>query len=467
VNGQAEGPAVTFNAADYTQYTFENVPPNALVKVTLTMVDSVGLSKKDEKSGYTPPDPVGIKQTAIDTSKSNPVLLYLDKKDCSKITISRYVTGSATPEYTEDLDPSTLEQSYYNKELCYQWMEPKVSANHAAYTYKIITYGTAEVTPRLFAESTYNLSVMNHKPEVLNCKSDIDITEKSFTLTVDSRDSDNDSLTYIYELSGHGSAPDSSQCHTWSGLAIGTYNWKVTVKDGYDETYSQGTVEITAGSAVTGFKINKGLSCTNDPVVTITDIATTGPCQRISLSNNPDGPWKIYDVLSVPITWTLSSEDGKKTVYIQAEIDEGEFGGRHSEDIILDTKTPFAPSGLSQTSEENGVTFAWLPGEDNGSGVEGTEVELWQDGAWVSKGNVTDSKLYIAEAGFNKQVRLRIRTVDKAGLKSDWVETDGYTKAQPSAFNPAKTERKYDAQKGYYFDIYVIKAEGANRYELR
>jgi hypothetical protein len=57
--------------------------------------------------------------------------------------------------------------------------------------------------------------------------------------------------------------------------------------------------------------------------------------------SNDGSSWSSWEAYGVSKTWTLSSEDGTKTIYVQYKDNVGNVSGNVTDTIILDTVAPF------------------------------------------------------------------------------------------------------------------------------
>lgn len=154
----------------------------------------------------------------------------------------------------------------------------------------------------------------------------------------------------------------TSHSVTLSGLSASTlYHYRVRSKDtagnerlGGDATFTTASAGDTTPPTGT-ITINGGAAGTNNPSVTLMLSATdnSGTVAQMKCSN--DGA--IYSTAEAYVTtksWTLSSGDGTKTVWVRFADPAGNWSAAASDSIALDT----TPPQISITSPVDGATIA-------------------------------------------------------------------------------------------------------------
>ncbi|OGW13930.1 MAG: hypothetical protein A2035_03980, partial [Nitrospirae bacterium GWA2_42_11] len=158
-----------------------------------------------------------------------------------------------------------------------------------------------------------------------------------------------------------------------------TYYYVVTAVNGYGESSESSQVSATPASTVfpdttaplnttaSNF-INSGAASTNSTNVTLTLSATdnagvTGYCAK-ELSAAPlgnDTCWTSISSVtsySAGITFTLSSVEGTKTVYVWFKDAAGNISSAANDSIILGSP-PSAPTGVTATVSDGQATISW------------------------------------------------------------------------------------------------------------
>lgn len=171
-------------------------------------------------------------------------------------------------------------------------------------------------------------------------------TSTSVTLTLNA--SDATSGAYRVRFSNNG----TWDTEPWETLSS-TKTWQLTTGDGTKAVYYQvkdnaGLVSITYSDTIildtvppTGsILINDGATHTNTTTVILTLSATdaTSGIAEMRFSNN-NVTWSDWGAYATSKTWTLTTGDGTKTVYVQIR-DQAGLISTHSDTIILDTTRP-------------------------------------------------------------------------------------------------------------------------------
>ena len=183
-------------------------------------------------------------------------------------------------------------------------------------------------------------------------------------------------LTYSDTISGIADCRYSNESSSWSDweTCAGSRTWTLTGGDGTKTVYCEvrdnaGNVEQVTDTIVldttppTGsVAINDGAIYTTSPNVTLTmSAADANGVAEIMVSNNgtfSDAVWEPYIASKL---WTLTTDDGDKTVYVKYKDKAGFESTACSDDIILDTTAPARVQDLVVTtisSSELGISWA-------------------------------------------------------------------------------------------------------------
>jgi PKD repeat protein len=124
------------------------------------------------------------------------------------------------------------------------------------------------------------------------------------------------------------------------------------------QSYSD-TIVLDTTSPTGSVTIAQGATYTNSTSVTLTlsaDDATSGIAYMRFSDDNID--WTIWEPYSTSKTWTLTTGDGAKTIYVQFKDNAGLTSLIYQDTITLDTIKPTADAGVDQTvNEDTLVTF--------------------------------------------------------------------------------------------------------------
>ena len=346
---------------------------------------------------------------------------------------------------------------------------------HQTYIYRITTRNG----DRTAEQNSGPIPVMNNLPEILSVEpGPVSYSNGAFNLRVTNvRDYDGDTLTYSYLLtdsSGNITAKKNNSTErefNITGLAAGKYTWTVTVKDDFGgEDKTSGTVEVDQEIPTALFSINDSALYTTGQTVALRIFNASDNVDKIRISNDkatwteyPDGNQTIND-------WNLTSEDGPKTIYLQAHKEAGDTWGPVVErNIILDrTKPEVTYFQINNEGGDGKVIFHWSGGKDNMSGLSGkVNIERWGNGFWVSwEIGYAGNRIEIPAAGYNTEVKIRLQLSDNAGNLSDWVEAGGYTKAAPGGIDLAESFGGYSETEGHFISLKLNPVEGAEKYKI-
>ena len=196
-----------------------------------------------------------------------------------------------------------------------------------------------------------------------------------------------------------------------------------------EEPHTCQSFKIDQVDPTCGIIINSGAECTASVSVTLTLSAsdTCSGVEKMRFSNDAVNwsPWEWYQTSK---SWTLTSGDGTKTVYVEY-IDRAGNIARCSDDIILDTTPPPAPVISSPThpegvcSSNNDPCFEWTEPSDV-CGIAGYSYKLDNNPSTIpdtASEGTSRSKCYsnVADGTWYFHVRAQ----DCAG---NWGSTDHY-----------------------------------------
>ncbi|TSC93467.1 MAG: cell wall surface anchored protein [Candidatus Berkelbacteria bacterium Licking1014_7] len=151
-----------------------------------------------------------------------------------------------------------------------------------------------------------------------------------------------------------GASPGNN--HTGAWTAKTDYNnqyttgmkIKVTANDGNvgGTNTAESTTFIldTKNPVISTFSINSGAAITNSQTVTLTLSATDDTALQMQFSND-NSTWSDYETYTTSKAWTLTANDGNKTVYLRLKDTKGNTA-TSSDTIIFDTTNPAVPTNL-------------------------------------------------------------------------------------------------------------------------
>lgn len=366
-------------------------------------------------------------------------------------------------------------------QLVYSLPEPQPAQKHETYIYRIYTKnGDKEVW-----QDSQPVLVLNNPPEILAMEPLAGITTYSYQTfkfkMYEVVDRDDDRLTYTYRISGKKSTGEDYTYEQTrndqgavevTGLPDGNYTWTVEVKDEYEGlAIASGKLIVDKTQPIASFNINGGNRFTNERQVTV-KVDETYNVYRIRFSYDNINWFDPISDWTEPIGLKLPAGEGVKTIYLQAQTEAqaaaGEWGPPVSvqRSIILDTTPPETTHfTIFNQGGTDSVYFRWGGGNDDLSGIAGYNVQYRNGLAWTDI-EPDDNRVYIPATGYNTPVKIRVRLLDQAGNKSDWVEAVGYTKAAPGSLNLAETTSGYNTKEGHYIHLKLNPAQGATGYKL-
>ncbi|TET11109.1 T9SS type A sorting domain-containing protein, partial [Candidatus Aerophobetes bacterium] len=184
---------------------------------------------------------------------------------------------------------------------------------------------------------------------------------------------------------------------TANGQADASYSVSVMATDGAGNSASSSislTLDNTTPSG--SISINNDATYTNSRTVTLTLSATNATQMQFS---NDASSWSDWEDYSTTKSWTLSSGDGTKTVYVKFKDTAGNISEAFSDDIILDSTPPTASitSPSADTSVRGqvvirGTASGYYFKEYKVEYGQGTEPSSWTE-ITSSASEVTDDTL--------------------------------------------------------------------------
>ncbi len=211
---------------------------------------------------------------------------------------------------------------------------------------------------------------------------------------------------------------------------------------GNEETAKTETVKVDKTAPIGSVQINKNVVYTNITSVTLALSAndTTSGVAHMHFSN--DGTeWSSWETYATSKVWTLTADNGEKTVYVQFKDNADLVSETYQDSIILDTIKPTADAGQNQTVKvDTTVTFNANASNDNleivsyewdfGNGVTGTgETSTY---TYTNKGTYTVT-LTVKDAADNADTHQITVTVTTPEEFLPWLIVGGATVAITAA----------------------------------
>ena len=234
---------------------------------------------------------------------------------------------------------------------------------------------------------------------------------------------------------------DGTSYDSWQGYATSA-SWVLSTGDGTKTVYVRyednadnvsspfsDTIVLDTAAPSGSVSINDGASYANTTSVVLTlsaDDALSGVSQ-MSFSNNNTN-WSEWEAYGTGKSWTLSSGDGIKTVYVRYKDTAGNVA-TSSNTIILDTTPPSSTvDTLATYQADTSFVVSWS-GSDALAGLASYDVQF-RDGMGVSwedwqTGVVATSTAFVGEDGHTYYFQSRAR--DNAGNVEGYPGGDGDT----------------------------------------
>ncbi|MBI5697960.1 MAG: hypothetical protein HZC29_05665, partial [Thaumarchaeota archaeon] len=213
---------------------------------------------------------------------------------------------------------------------------------------------------------------------------------RTVTLTISCTDTGSGMKDYRYNCDGSWSSWVScTGCSVIQSCTLSTSDGSKTAqiecRDNANNVGSASDSIILDTTPPTGsVSINSGATYTTSTSVTLTLSCTdTNGCSQMKFSND-DSTWSTPENYAASKTWTLTSGDGTKTVYVRFKDSAGNWMTTSASDsIILDTTPPTA-SSLTVTSSSatdssgwsttGSINLGWTTGSDATTHVKNFEV---------------------------------------------------------------------------------------------
>ena len=213
------------------------------------------------------------------------------------------------------------------------------------------------------------------------------------------------------------------------GLTPGEYRVSAEFEDvkGATVSSSQDVVIVDNAGPSGSVVINGGAAYTGSRAVSI-DVSATDPSGLADVATSNDGThWTIQSYVT-PISWSLTTGDGSKKVWVKWRDTLGNWSSASSDTIGLDTTAPSATAPMSSIRAGGAFASTSIPvrvrwtGKDSGSGIDHYVVEREVDGGpWTTVDD--DSAAPTADVSLDAAhvYAFRVQPVDALGHVGGWT----------------------------------------------
>ena len=414
--------------------TFDNGTSVPSGTYTIKISDDASENGETEGTVTVDVDPPTISTFSIEggaaytTDENGNVTLTISSSGASKMKVSNYAnfTGATWETYSTSKSWTLLNPSSDGEKTVFINFRDAAGAN--ASTSDTITLDTTLAEPSLS---------INGGASATN--------ETDVTLTITANGASQMKIDNDTNFENMISWIDKTSTYNFtlpSGSGSKTVYLRVRDEAGNTKTTSDTiTLDITAPSNLT-LSINQG-SYTNSQTVNLTISAEGGP-NTMYLSNNGES-WTSYDYATSK-SWTLSSGDGSKTVYLRVADAAGNNGSKTAT-ITLDTTDP-SPVTLSSPSDGGTLTtqtpsFSWT-NPNAGAQTKWFYIQILQSGSvkqssYTNKSTTSYTATTLEEGSYQWKVTVFDMANNSAttNQRSFTVSVDGL--AVPAPTYPSNT----------------------------
>ena len=186
-----------------------------------------------------------------------------------------------------------------------------------------------------------------------------------------------------------------------------------------DSTPPTGTIEVNAGAAYTNSTgVTLALSCTD----------TGNGCAQTQFSND-NSNWSTPGDYITSMSWTLTSGDGPKTVYVKFKDKDGNWSSIYSDSIILDMTAPTTTASPIGGTYNSSQSVALTCNDGTGSGCD--KIYHTTDGSTPT----SSSPAYSSPITMAATATLKFFSKDKAGNSETPAKSETYTINLPPVAN--------------------------------
>ena len=244
------------------------------------------------------------------------------------------------------------------------------------------------------------------------------------TVTVSANASDNVAVAGVQflldgaNLGAEDTATPYSVSWTTTTTSDGSHSLSARARDAAGNSAAAAAITVTVDNqAPSGtVSINSGASTTNSPTVTLALSASDAlsPVTQMRFSNTGSS-YSAAESYATTKTWTLTTGDGTKTVYVQFKDAPGNWSAAATDTIVLDATAPtisaVAASGLTSSS----ATITWTTNEPASSQVNYGLTTGYGSTTALDPTPLTSHSVALAGLASQTTYNYRVRSRDAAG----------------------------------------------------
>ncbi|MDP6958142.1 MAG: Ig-like domain-containing protein, partial [Planctomycetota bacterium] len=260
----------------------------------------------------------------------------------------------------------------------------------------------------------------------------------------------------------------SSTSYPPAALSANTYYWRVRARDaaGNWSAFSSSRTLYLDTSAPTGasITIDSGNAYTTTTTVTLSASASGAAYMRFK---NDSGSWSSYESYGTGKSWTISSSQGTRYVYVQfMDLAGNQTSGSHYDTIVYDSVAPTSLSlsinGGDTYTNSTGVTLS-----PSASGASYMRFKNESNGSWTGYESYSSSKSWsVHNTQGTRYVYVQFK--DAAGNETngstyDTIVLDTIAPGTPSLSSPANGSYTNDTTPSFSWGG----VSGANLYQIQ
>ena len=194
-----------------------------------------------------------------------------------------------------------------------------------------------------------------------------------------------------------------------------------------DSTPPTGTISINNGAAyTTSTTIALTLSCSDGG----------SGCSQMQFSNDGTA-WSGLEIYAASKSWTLTSGDGNKTVYVRYRDGSGNISSNYSDTITLDAVRPTISGTGTSNLTDSRVTITWATNEGASSQIDYGTSTSYGSSSTLDNNLVTNHSVALTNLSPSTPYHFRVKGSDGAGNLATSSDVTFTTAAPPDTTAPA------------------------------